>query len=366
MEPWQPLQAGDPDECGGFSLTHRLGQGGFGVVYLGSRHDIGGPAAVKIFKQDYARSSIWRQRFLREIEAIKKMAGVHTAALLDADGSGDPAWLATRYLHAPSLDRLIGGGFGYFDELCGWWLAAGLGEALTEIHAKGILHRDLKPQNILVDQTGLKIIDFGISKFTEGPGITMDASFFGSRQFTANEHILDPRKATEESDVFSLGSVVVYAMIGQTPFHGIDDGQRIRGCEPNLDGLSDGMRSWVKKLLASEPKGRPTAMTVFREAFDKLADYAVPLTSESGLPLLPEIRDYIDQWTLQPVPMPDRVLVTTVSSSSGRGSAGGLPEPGKPPGSKPPPGGLPKPEFDDVWLARWHGAAEHRRGSYGR
>src|SRR6478735_7062441 len=82
MEPWQPLQAGDPDECGGFRLTHRLGQGGFGVVYLGSRRDIGDPAAVKIFKPDYAKSSIWRQRFLREIEAIRKMAGVHTAALL--------------------------------------------------------------------------------------------------------------------------------------------------------------------------------------------------------------------------------------------------------------------------------------------
>ncbi|MEV1249506.1 serine/threonine-protein kinase [Nonomuraea sp. NPDC049750] len=366
MEPWQPLQAGDPDECGGFRLTHRLGQGGFGVVYLGSRRDIGDPAAVKIFKPDYAKSSIWRQRFLREIEAIRKMAGVHTAALLDADGSGDPAWLATRYLHAPSLDRLIGGGFGYFDELCGWWLAAGLGEALTEIHAKGILHRDLKPQNILVDQTGLKIIDFGISKFTEEPGITMDASFFGSRQFTANEHILDPRKATEESDVFSLGSVVVYAMIGQTPFHGIDESQRIRGCEPNLDGLPDGMRSWVKKLLSSEPKERPTAMTVFREAFDKLADYAVPLTSESGLPLLSEIRDYIDQWTLQPVPMPDRALVMTGSPSSGTDSSGSSPGAGKSPGVEPPPGRPPKPEFGDVWLARWHEAAEHRRGSYGR
>lgn len=104
MVPWQPLRADDPTECGGFRLTHRLGQGGFGTVYLGFRSDIDEPAAVKIFSSQYASSHLWRQRFRREIELIKTMAGLHTAALLDSGGEDEPPWLATRYVHAPSLD----------------------------------------------------------------------------------------------------------------------------------------------------------------------------------------------------------------------------------------------------------------------
>jgi serine/threonine protein kinase len=107
MTPWQPLRDNDPTECGGFRLTHLLGEGGFGTVFLGFRPDIPDAAAVKIFKAEYGSSDVWRQRFCREIKLIEKMAGVHTADLFDSGGQDSPPWLAMRYVHAPPLNRLV-------------------------------------------------------------------------------------------------------------------------------------------------------------------------------------------------------------------------------------------------------------------
>ncbi|MEV6965273.1 serine/threonine-protein kinase [Hamadaea sp. NPDC051192] len=366
MGPWQPMQAGDPDQCGGFRLTHRIGEGGFGTVFLGFRPDIADPAAVKIFKPGYGASPVWRSRFLREIDAIKRMAGAHTAALLDADGNGDPAWLATRYVHAPPLNTLVGQ-YGAFDTLCAWWLATGLGEALAEIHAKGILHRDLTPRNILVTSTGVKVIDFGISRFTDTDGVTTDSSFFGSVDFTANEHLLDPRQATEKSDVFALGAVLVYVTTGRPPFHQVSAADRLQGALPNLDGVPDELYDLVESCLTPTPAYRPTAMNVFRTALGCLADFAVPLASDSGLPLPMEIRDFVEQWVASPVSVPDLVVVSAggAAADSAAISIGDATK-SQHTDSRHPDNAPPKSAFGDEWRARWRSAAARRRDGYGR
>ncbi|MGH3712911.1 MAG: serine/threonine protein kinase [Micromonosporaceae bacterium] len=367
MGPWQPLHTGDPEHCGGFRLTHRLGDGGFGTVFLGFRPDVSVPVAVKVFRSEYAGSELWRRRFLREIELIKEMAGVHTAALVDSGGRDTPPWLATRYVHAPSLDRLVHL-YGAFDHLCAWWLATGIGEALAEIHAKGILHRDLKPQNILVEQTGVKIIDFGISRFTSGPGLTADSTFFGTHQYTANEHLLDPREASEKSDVFALGAVLVYATTGRTPFQGIPPSERLAGRPPNLDGVPDELYDLVESCLATNAEHRPTALTVFRTALGHLADFAVPLASETGLPLPPEIRDFLDEWRAVPIPVPELAVAASGSAelgSTGSPRSGGASATGPARTPEARPGKRPNPAFDAAWLSRWRSAAERRRDRYG-
>ncbi|MDZ5447073.1 serine/threonine-protein kinase [Micromonospora sp. 4G57] len=360
MVSWQPLQAGDPRECGGFHLTHRLGQGGFGTVFLGFRPDLPDPAAVKIFTSQYAGSPQWRKRFLREIEMIKTMAGLHTAALLDSGGHDEQPWLATRYVHAPPLHTLVHQ-YGAFDVLPAWWLATGLGEALAEIHAKGILHRDLKPQNILVEGSGIKVIDFGISRFSEGGGITVDPSFFGSSEYCANEHLLDPRKATEKSDVFALGAVLVWVTTGRTPFDGVMPHDRLAGFPPNLDLVPESLYDLVESCLAADPANRPTALTVFRTALDHLTDFAVPLASEAGLPLPPEIRDFVDAWAAEPVPVPTFVLVST--GGSGVGAAAYEPHRGTGGGDGASAAGR---DFSTGWVARWRDVVDRRRDSYGQ
>ncbi|WP_433130159.1 serine/threonine protein kinase [Micromonospora sp. CA-240977] len=358
MMPWQPLRDFDPTECGGFRLTHLLGEGGFGTVFLGFRPDIPDAAAVKIFKSEYGKSDIWRQRFCREITLIEKMAGVHTADLFDSGGQDSPPWLAMRYVHAPPLHRLVHQ-YGAFDVLPAWWLATGLAEALAEIHAKGILHRDLKPQNILVEQTGLKIIDFGISRSVTGDGITAEPKFFGSDQYCANEHLLDPRAATEKSDVFALGAVLVWVTTGRTPFQTCTVVERLMGMTPDLDGVPEPLYELVESCLANDPKNRPTALTVFRTALDHLTDYAVPLASEAGLPLPAEIRDYVEDWAAEPVP------VLAFATTGGGSSTGSEVSAGMPRSTTA--GSLSKrADFSADWVSRWHNAARRRRDSYGR
>ncbi|MGP3935326.1 serine/threonine protein kinase [Nonomuraea sp. KM88] len=368
MDPWQPLQAEDPSECGGFRLTHFLGRGGFGAVFLGFRPDVLGAAAVKIFKSDFTSSSTWLARFRREIEAVRDMGGVHTAGLLDAGADDDPPWIATRYVQAPSLYTLIRK-CGPVDSIGGWWLAAGLAEALTEIHAKGIVHRDLKPQNILIGTEGLHVIDFGISRYLGETGVTTAGTpFFGSRQFAAVEQLIDPRDADERTDIFALGGVLVYALTGRPPFVEVTDGQRRQGWSPDLDLMPDELYEMTEACLAFNPENRMRCSAVLTEAVDRLTDFAVPLVAETGPPLPNAHRALVDLWASAVLPEPPGLptnggvrLDTSstsgpdggvlVSSGSGMGSGSG--------------GGRARQSYDSDWLQRWHGTAKRRRGEYG-
>lgn len=370
MVPWRPKEAGDPDECGGFRLTHRIGSGGFGTVFLGFRADIKLPAAVKIFTSPKVAAPAWRERFRREIKLIEQMAGVHTAELLASGGEDAPPWLATRYVHAPPLDRLVRQ-YGVFEELPGWWLAASMGEALAEIHAKGILHRDLKPQNILVERTGIKVIDFGISRFSTGSDVTNTTERFGTHPYCANEHLLDVRNATEKSDVFALGATLVWATTGRTPFEGMAPHDRLAGMPPDLDSVPDALVDLVESCLALRPESRPTALQVFQEALSHLTDQAVPLASGSGLPLPAEARDFVDAWAATPIPVLDLEpavartgsdeapgAATTGTGHEGHSDVGQVQTSGeRRPGQD---------VFGTEWRGRWHRAAERRRDSFGK
>lgn len=360
MVPWQPKRDGDPDQCGGFALTHLIDGGGFGTVFLGFHPEIRTPAAVKIFTSPHVTNNTWRRRFCREIELIRKMAGVHTAALLAANPEDDPPWLATRYVHAPPLHRLVRQ-YGVFDELPAWWLAASLGEALAEIHAKGILHRDLKPQNIMVESTGIQVIDFGISRFTAGSDITTAPDHFGTREYCANEHLLDIREATEKSDVFALGATLVWVTTGRTPFSGIPVNDRIFGMPPNLDGVPDSLMDLVESCLAGNADYRPTALEVFRKGLSHLTDHAVPLVSGTGLPLPAEVRDFVDAWAAEPIPVPTCALATTGGThTTGTGPTGGTESRT---GSDQRPG---RDVFDSEWRGHWRRAAGRRRDNFGK
>ena len=162
----EPLATDDPRQVGVFRLQSRLGAGGMGRVYLG--YSPGGRAvAVKIVHPELARDPEFMLRFRREVEAAEAVSGAYTAPVVGAGPDDSPPWLATAFVAGPSLDGLVERA-GPLPEAAVWRLAGGLTEALQAIHARGLVHRDLKPGNILIAVDGPRVIDFGISRATAG------------------------------------------------------------------------------------------------------------------------------------------------------------------------------------------------------
>jgi predicted Ser/Thr protein kinase len=251
----------DPRTLGPFQLTARLGEGGMGQVFLG-RSPGGRRVAVKTVRAEIAADPRFRERFRHEVEAAKRVGGFWTASVVDADPDADVPWVASDYIDAPDLAQLVGrdGPLAEPDVLR---LAGGLAEALQSIHRVGLVHRDLKPSNVLVTDDGPRVIDFGIAKALEGaPTLTSTGLVIGTPGFMSPEQAGGDRVG-ELSDIFSLGSILVYAATGVGPF---GEGSapallyRVVHDEPRLDGVPAGLlREVVEECLAKRPQDRPTA-----------------------------------------------------------------------------------------------------------
>ncbi len=252
-----PLAAEDPREVGGFRLQARLGAGGMGRVYLG--YSPGGrPVAVKVVHPDLARDPEFMQRFRREVAAAQAVSDAYTAAVVGAGADDSPPWLATTFVPGPPLATLVAQA-GPLPEDAVWRLAGGLAEALQAIHAQGLVHRDLKPGNILVAPDGPRVIDFGISRTTSGTVVTATHTTIGTPAYMSPEqaqgHAVGP-----ESDIFSLGSVLAFAATGVAPFAGGEAfaiGFRVVHGEPDLTRVPLALRPVIDACLAKDPAARP-------------------------------------------------------------------------------------------------------------
>ncbi|SHF28595.1 serine/threonine-protein kinase [Streptoalloteichus hindustanus] len=255
----QPLSADDPDRVGGYALLGRLGRGAMGAVYL-ARSRGGRPVAVKVVKAELAEDPTFRERFRREVASARAVGGFWTAAVVDADTEAPRPWFASEYVAGPTLHEAVTR-HGPLPEHAVRLLGAGLAEALAAIHGANLVHRDLKPGNVLLGADGPRVIDFGISRALERAGLTMTGMFFGTPGFfspeqTTGEEIGPP------SDVFSLGAVLVFAATGVGPF---GDGHttamlyRVVHAEADLSRLSPGLRALIGPCLAKNPAARPSA-----------------------------------------------------------------------------------------------------------
>jgi serine/threonine protein kinase len=362
----QPLRAGDPTSVGNFRLVGRLGQGAMGVVYLGYRSTR--PVAVKVVRPQLAEDEYFRKRFALELEAIRRVGGFHTAALVDADPRAATPWIATQYINAPSLLELLEQ-HGPVSELGAWWLAAGLADALMHVHSVRLLHRDLKPGNVLVAADGVRVIDFGISHVSGGTGLTTASAALGTLSYMAPEQAADSRRASEAADVYSLGATLAHAATGHVPFYAQMPAQRTLDIQPDLTGLPPALLDLVTHTLAFDAEDRPTAQSVLEEAMGRLLDFGVPTEAQAYPPLPEAFLAEVLERQATPVETPvfdaDAALDAEPDSTPEIGpepvpEAVPFPRPAAPLDPEPRPDVTP-----DRWAARWRSRIEDRRSDYG-
>jgi len=279
----QPLRRWDPDRIGPYSIVGKLGAGAMGQVFL-ARSTAGRLVAVKTIRVELAEEPGYRARFAREVAAARRVSGVFTASVIEADPEADLPWVATAYIPAPSLRTLV--------RRCGplpvpavRWLAAGCAEALQSIHGVGLLHRDVKPANVLVAPDGPRVIDFGVARSAERVQLTLARGAAGTPSYMAPEQARDATLASPASDIFSLGATLVYAATGHPPYQGetvMDILVRLATEEPDLEGLPDELKGLVAGCLQRVPRARPTDAAILAD----LGPYVFP-AGPSDSPYLP-------------------------------------------------------------------------------
>ncbi|GAB2608330.1 hypothetical protein Aab01nite_61200 [Paractinoplanes abujensis] len=267
-----PLRPGDPTRLGAYELLGRLGQGGMGSVFVARAPDER-LVAIKVIRPEFADDPEFRGRFRSEVSRARQVPPFSTAAVLDAAPDHDPPYLVVEYVDGPSLTAYVGER-GPLSGAALQGVAVGVATALTAIHGAGVIHRDLKPGNVLFALGGIKVIDFGIARAFEATSRhTSTDQMVGTVAYMAPER-LDPAfgaEVTTAVDVFAWGAVVTYAATSHTPFAGESPtvtAMRILTQPPDTSGVPEPLRSVVEAALAKYPQDRPTA----RELLDLLLD----------------------------------------------------------------------------------------------
>lgn len=247
------------DQIGHYRIVSRLGSGGMGVVHL-AYSSSGRKVALKVVHAHIAEDQEFRARFRQEVTAARRVSGAFTAAVVDADPEAERPWMATQHIAGPTLSQYVKReGPLPADDLR--WLAAGLAEALRDIHRAGLVHRDLKPSNVLLAADGPKVIDFGISRPSDSEMRTETGKLIGTPPFMAPEQFQRPRSVGPAADVFALGSVLVHAAKGKGPFDSDSPyivAYQVVHDEADLTEVPDELAPIVGACLAKEPEKRPT------------------------------------------------------------------------------------------------------------
>ncbi|MGW1847788.1 serine/threonine-protein kinase [Streptomyces sp. NPDC001966] len=263
-EPGQGLGPEDPRTVGEYEITGKLGEGGMGRVYQG-RSPGGRLVAVKVARAELAADEGFRARFRSEIAAARQVGGFHTAQVVDADPDATPPWMVTAFVSGRGLDRTVAED-GPFDEGALYALGAALAEALTAIHTCGVVHRDLKPGNVIMSDDGPRVLDFGIARALHDTRLTHTGSVIGTAGFLAPEQI-EQGTVGPACDVFALGAVLVHAAGGSAFGEGPAMSLLYRAVhsEPDLSAVPEGLRATVGSCLAKDPADRPTAPGLLAE-----------------------------------------------------------------------------------------------------
>ena len=243
---------------GKYCIVSSIGSGGMGMVYRATDPS-GRYVALKILRPELADDPIVRERLRREAEALLRVRGGRTAAVIDVQPDNSPPFIVMELVEGLVLNEYISRN-GPLTGLMMRSFAQGICEAVSDIHKVGVIHRDLKPSNVIFGPDGVKVIDFGVSVLIEATALTKTGVFIGTTSWLAPEQVLG-NPVTEATDVFNLGLLIGYSATGVHPF---GDGNpdavmyRVVHEQPNLGGLSGSLRNFVERCLQKDPSLRPT------------------------------------------------------------------------------------------------------------
>ncbi|MFE5809367.1 protein kinase [Streptomyces sp. NPDC056491] len=312
----EPLRDVDPARIGTHALLARLGAGGMGQVYLG-RSPGGRLVAVKVIRDEITGHPEALARFRREAETVRAVRSAYTANLIDASLAGAPYWLATEYVAGPTLGHAVAERGGLPADTCRRLFAA-LAEGLASVHAYGVTHRDLKPQNVILGAQGPQLIDFGIARGVGETALTQDGQAPGTPGYTAPEVLLGA-EAGAAADVFALGATLAYAATGRPPFGtGVATTVSYRAVHEPVDvaGVEPGLAALIEACVAKDPAERPAPREVIARCGvrDALVDDPVYL----GLGALGEAVPVHEMRTQGPGMMPGYTPTQGVAVSAPR------------------------------------------------
>jgi hypothetical protein len=279
----EPLTSEDPRQVGRYRVHARLGAGGMGTVYLAFTPG-GRPVAVKTMRPELADNADFRDRFRQEADAARRVHGLYTAQVLDADPDANPPWLVTAFVSGPSLQEAVSR-YGPLPVDTVLVLMAGVAEALAVIHGAGVVHRDLKPSNVVLAPDGPRVIDFGIARAADVSPLTGGGFRIGSPQYMAPEQVTDG-PVGPAADVFALGSLAAYAALGRPPF-GEGDAlpvmYRVRHEPADLSGCPSPLRGIIERCMAKQAADRPSP----EEVIDSCRAVTAGRTRQIPQPWLP-------------------------------------------------------------------------------
>lgn len=203
------------DTIGPYRVIQELGQGGMGVVHL-ALDERGRAVAVKVLRPHVAHDEDARARLAREVDTLARVRSERIAPVFDADLDGERPYIVTRYVPGPSLDQLVRDD-GPLDPQQLLSLARGLVEALRAIHQVGVIHRDLKPGNVLMLDGDPVVIDFGIAHVAESSRMTMTGLVMGTPGYLSPE-LVEGGDVTPATDWWGWAASLVFASTGRAPF----------------------------------------------------------------------------------------------------------------------------------------------------
>src|SRR5262245_15655623 len=255
-----------PDRLGPYHLLARIGEGGMGVVFMARDAD-GQMVALKVLRSVVAEDPMGRRRLAREVETMRRVRSPYVAAVIDADLAGDTPYIVTRYVSGQTLEEVIAAD-GPLPPQALLRLAYGLADALTAVHAAGVVHRDLKPSNVMLLGELPVVIDFGIAQGPEATRLTLTGMFMGTPGYLAPE-VIEGQPSSEASDIHAWGATVAFAATGRPPFgSGAYEAifYKIVNGQADLAGVPSSLRPLVVAALARDPRRRPPAAQLSAQA----------------------------------------------------------------------------------------------------